>query len=835
MIIHFSGGGQFDKFTDNAKRALINAQEIAGEIGLGYIGTEHLLLGLLEVRGSLAAEILSGFGIDPDKIEITMSLMQSGRRESGFGLSANAKRALEEAMAVAQGFRHLAVGSEHILYGLLSNRENEAYNLIKNLDVDPERIKAQIQYILKQNTPQQGDLAAAGGGKREGSRTPALDYFATDLTNLASQDKLDPVIGRNREIARVIQILGRRTKNNPVLLGEPGVGKTAIVEGLAERISKGDVPQTLIGKRILMLDLTLIVAGTKYRGEFEERIKKVIEETEANPNIIIFIDELHTIIGAGSAEGSLDAANILKPALSRGRLRCIGATTLEEYRKHIEKDSALERRFQPVIVDEPSVEDTIEILKGIQERYAEHHQVNFEDKALEAAARLSKRYIPDRFLPDKAIDLIDEAASMVRIKKSEGGSSKIKELERKLQMTISGKEKAVGQGNYELAASLRDQENYLREELDRVREGKIQIDKKDRPSVLEEDIAFVVANWTGIPVTRLVEGEAKKFSELEAALKKRIVGQDEAVEAVAKAIRRSRMGISNPKRPIGSFIFLGPTGVGKTELAKVLASEIFEKEDAIVKIDMSEFMERHNVSRLVGAPAGYIGYEEGGRLTEEIRRKPYSVLLLDEIEKAHPDVFNMLLQILEDGVLTDAKGKKVDFKNTVIIMTSNIGMDVLNRAAEIGFRAENERERKEASKNYEEMKDYVLRELKNKFKPELLNRLDKIIVFRSLEPRDIEKIVDINLTDLSKRLFADHQIVLKVSKKAKDWIAKNGYSPEFGARPAKRVIQTSIEDPLAEAMVLDKIKTGDTIRVELVSDKIVLEKVEKKHELAGKK
>ncbi len=814
---------QFDKFTQNAKKALILAQEIAKNLDFPYIGTEHILLGLLSLKSSVACGILSSFDIDLEKVELAMSLIEKEEYEEG--LSTNAKQVIEKAVELARDFGHSYVGTEHLLLALLSNEECQAFQIIKNLDVDPEKIKAQLEYLFSKA---EGEPAMARAGQeRKRSATPALDYFSRDITKLAGEGKLDPVIGREEEIARVIQILGRRTKNNPVLIGEPGVGKTAIVEGLAQRIISGDVPQNLLGKRILALDLPLIIAGTKYRGEFEERIKKVIEEVEHSDDIILFIDEFHTIIGAGAAEGAIDAANILKPALARGNLRCIGATTLDEYRKHIEKDAALERRFQPVIVNEPSVEDTIKILEGIINKYEEYHQVSFDHQALVAAAKLSKRYISDRFLPDKAIDLIDEAASAVRIRSGDINSKKLKELNRKLEATIKGKEKAVALQNYELAASLRDQELYLREEIEKIKRGNIKLDKNERPVVSEEDIALVVSSWTGIPVTKLIESESKRFAQLEENIKKRIVGQDEAVEAVAKAIRRSRTGISNPSRPIGSFIFLGPTGVGKTELAKVLAKIVFEREDALVKIDMSEFMERHNVARLIGAPAGYVGYEDGGKLTEAIRRKPYCVLLLDEIEKAHPDVFNMLLQILEDGCLTDAKGRKVDFKNTIIIMTSNIGTSVLSKAAGMGFKAVGTKDEEKAKEEYEEMKERVLDELKKHFKPEFLNRLDQIIVFKPLQPAHIKKIVEIQLNDLKERVKTEQKIELKISKKVKDLLAEKGFDPEFGARPVRRTIQNLIEDPLADGIVKGKFKEGDKIKVLLKGKEIKLEKEKK--------
>ncbi len=633
------------------------------------------------------------------------------------------------------------------------------------------------------------------------------------------------MIGRIREIERLIQILNRRTKNNPVLIGEPGVGKTAIVEGLAHKITSGEVPDSLHKKRILTLDLASMVAGTKYRGEFEEMIKKIIDEAKKNQDIILFIDEFHTVISAGAAEGALDAANILKPALSRGEIQCIGATTLEEYRKYIEKDAALERRFQPIKVEEPSLEETIEILGGIKKNYEDFHSITITSEALAAAAKLSKRYISDRFLPDKAIDLIDEAASKSKIKRIEF-PKEIKELQKDLEKIISKKEKAVSGQDFEKAAEMRDLEISVLEKIKKLKTENIDKKSQKPVKITEEDIAEVVSSWTGIPITRLVEVETKRLLNLDKILKERIIGQDEAVQTIAQAIRRSRTGISDTRRPIGSFIFLGPSGVGKTELAKVLAKYVFETEDALVKLDMSEFMERHNVSRLIGAPPGYVGYEESGKLTEAVRRKPYAVILLDEIEKAHPDVFNILLQILEDGYLTDAKGKRVDFKNTIIIMTSNIGVAELNRQAFVGFQADTHDEKKKAENRYKEIKKSILGRLKDNFRPEFLNRIDRIIVFRPLDKNDIRKIVDLQVSDLQERLL-EHKTKIKITTKAKDLLAKNGFDPENGARPLRRVIQNIIEDELAERMLTSEIHEGDTIKIDLKDEKITFQKLNK--------
>jgi ATP-dependent Clp protease ATP-binding subunit ClpC len=815
---------QFEKFSQNAKKALVTAQKEARRTGSPYIGTEHLLLGILLQKQSLGAEILNNFGIRLEKLYLVLEIAtrNMGEVKTKTGLSKVAKRSIEQAVDVARRYGHPYIGTEHLLLGLVSQKDSSSTMLLKSVKVDASKIKKQLEGLFSQSFEFEKEPVFTDVGmskKQRRTKTPALDYFSTDLTKMARDNKLDPVVGRDKEIERVIQILNRRTKNNPILIGDPGVGKTAIVEGLALKIVGSEVPDNLLDKRILTIDLAGMIAGTKYRGEFEERIKKIIEETKSDAEIILFIDELHTVVGAGAAEGAMDASNILKPALSRGELHCIGATTMDEYRKHIEKDAALERRFQPIIVRENTVEETIKILKGLKKNYEDFHSVCLTDEAILAAAKLSKRYIADRFLPDKAIDLIDEASSRVRIKKSVS-PSRLQSLQNKLKATIKQKEKAVEAQIYEKAAEQRDKEFAIKETIKKLKQGGEKHVEK-RPKISSEDIAEIVSLQTGIPATKLVEVESKIFLNLDKLLKTRIIGQDEAVGAVAKSIKRSRVGISNPRRPIGSFIFLGPTGVGKTELAKVLAEKVFESEENLVKIDMSEFIEKHNVSRLVGAPPGYVGYEESGKLTEAIRRKPYSVVLLDEVEKAHPEVFNILLQILEDGYLTDARGRKVDFRNTIIIMTSNIGVAELNRQVKMGFQAETRDAREKAKKEYQEMKEEIIGGLKDKFRPEFLNRLDKIVVFKPLNKKAIREIVDLQLTDLEERL-KDKKITLKVDKNAKDLLARLGFDPENGARPLRRVIQNMIEDPLAEGMLGKQFKEGDVVKVSRKGNKFEL-------------
>lgn len=807
---------QFDRFSENAKMALVNAQELARSSGSTVVDSDHLLLGILLIRKCAATDILSSIGINFEKIKTASERFPgpTGIVRIG-GLSDETQRVLELAIGTASQNGSAYVGTEHILLGMILLPDTKAAKELAASGADLQYIRTEIensnlgpQENLGGELPPEMMFSGMGPRKYDkNSKSPVLDSFATDLTKTAKDGLLDPVIGREKEISRVVSILNRRTKNNPVLIGEPGVGKTAIVEGLAQRIADESVPELLLSKRIMMLDLASVIAGTKYRGEFEERLKKIIDELKTNDDIILFIDELHTIVGAGAAEGAIDAANIFKPALSRGEVQVIGATTLDEYRKYIEKDSALERRFQPVVVPEPSVTETVQVLKGIRPKYEEYHHVKITDAAIEAAAKLSKRYISDRFMPDKAIDLIDEASSLLKVKKGSVNKD-VRNLERNIKEVRSQKEEAVLAQRYAEAAEFKQKEDLLQLDLDRIRKKEGLVD--NGLSIDEESVAEVIANITGIPVTRLVEKEQTSLLKLEDNLKKKVIGQNEAIKEIASAIRRSRTGISDEKRPIGSFIFLGPTGVGKTELARVLAAQMFGNIDTLVKIDMSEFMEKHNVSRLVGAPAGYVGFEEGGQLTEIVRRKPYCVILFDEIEKAHPDVFNMLLQILEDGYLTDAKGLKVDFRNTVIIMTSNVGANDFNRTAEIGFVKETGKKKME--KVQHDIEEKVLFDLKKKFRPEFLNRIDKIIVFRALSKEDVKKIVNLQLAEVISRL-SDQKIKLTVTEQAKALLVEKGYDIENGARPLRRQIQDLIEDPLANGILSGDFKTEDIISV----------------------
>ncbi|MDI3316718.1 MAG: ATP-dependent Clp protease ATP-binding subunit [Bacillota bacterium] len=814
----------FGRYSERAQRVILLAQEEARRLGYNYVGTEHLLLGLIREGTGVAARALQNMGVDLDQVRAEVEkIIGRGNGPVGgeIGYTPRAKKVVMElAIEEARLLGHNYVGTEHLLLGLIREGEGVAARVLENMGVDLEKTRREVIRLLGGSAPAQPPTAArpAPGRRTSRSNTPVLDNFGRDLTQLAEEGKLDPVIGREKEIERVIQILSRRTKNNPVLIGEPGVGKTAIVEGLAQRITEGNVPELLKERRVVTLDMGALVAGSKYRGEFEDRLKKVMDEIRRASNVILFIDELHTIIGAGAAEGAIDASNILKPALARGELQTIGATTIDEYRKHIEKDAALERRFQPVMVEEPSVDETIAILKGLRDRYEAHHRVVITDDAIVAAARLSDRYVSDRFLPDKAIDLIDEAASRVRLR-AFVEPPELKEMEERLNEIQKEKEEAVQSQEFEKAANLRDQEQKLQQEIEKRREVWHQNQVTERLLVTEDDVSQVVSSWTGIPVQRLALEESERLLHLEEILHARVIGQDEAVSAVARAIRRARAGLKDPRRPIGSFIFLGPTGVGKTELAKALADALFGDEDAMVAIDMSEYQERHTVSRLVGAPPGYVGYEEGGQLTEAVRRRPYSVVLLDEIEKAHPEVFNVLLQVFEEGRLTEAKGRHVDFRNTVVILTSNVGQDILRRQAALGFRPNEDEEY-----GYKQMRDRILDEVRKTFRPEFLNRIDDIIVFHPLKREDIREIVDLMLKQVEGRL-KELGLVLEVSERAKEILVDEGYNPEFGARPLRRAITRLVEDPLSEEIIAGKFSDGDTVLVDADSEgKLVFER-----------
>jgi ATP-dependent Clp protease ATP-binding subunit ClpC len=811
---------RFDKFTERARRVLTLAQEEAQRFNHNYIGTEHLLLGLVREGDGVAAKVLANLGVELNKVRSAVEFIigRGDRAVLGeIGLTPRAKKVIELAVDEARRLNHHYIGTEHLLLGLVREGEGIAAGVLESLGVNLERVRAETTRILSTNLPQGQQGAAAGG--RSQTRTPTVDQLGMDLTAAARAGKLDPVIGRHKEIERVIQILSRRTKNNPVLIGEPGVGKTAIAEGLAQRIVAGEVPETLQGKRLLTLDIGSLVAGTKYRGEFEERLKKVIEEIKSSANCVLFIDELHMLVGAGAAEGAVDAANILKPSLARGELQCVGATTLDEYRKHIERDAALERRFQPVRVDEPTLEETVEILRGIKEKYEEHHKLSITDEALQAAAEYSARYVSDRFLPDKAIDLVDEAASRVRIRKSSTPPS-LKEAMRGLDSLRKEKDAAISNQEYERAAQLRDQEVKLQSKIESMEEGLEAEREENRVEVTDQDIAEVVSMWTGIPLSRLETEESKRLLEMEQSLHGRVIGQEEAIVAVAKAVRRARAGLKDPKRPIGVFIFAGPTGVGKTELARALAEFMFGSEDNMIKLDMSEFMEKHSVARLIGAPPGYIGYDDGGQLTDTVRRKSYCLILLDEIEKAHPEVFNMLLQIFDDGHLTDAKGRKVDFRNTILIMTSNVGSDLIRRDTNIGLSIRRD-EAKTAEEAYARMKEKVLNEMKNVFRPEFLNRIDSTVVFHALTKDHIGKIVDIMIRDVTKNVTAKN-VTLEVTDAARTWLGDKGFDPVFGARPLRRVIQNEVEDRLSEAFLQGEFGPGDTVEIDAVEGSLVL-------------
>ncbi len=837
----------FERFTEKAIKVIMLAQEEARRLGHNFVGTEQILLGLIGEGTGVAAKVLKSLGVNlkDSRIEVEKII----GRGSGFvaveiPFTPRAKRVLELSLEEARQLGHNYIGTEHLLLGLIREGEGVAARVLENLNIDLTKVRTQVIRML-------GETAEVGTGAsttKGNLKTATLDEFGTNLTKLASESKLDPVVGRHSEIDRVVQILGRRTKNNPVLIGEPGVGKTAIAEGLAQRIQTGDIPDILEDKRVLTLDIGLLVAGTKYRGEFEERLKKIMEEIKSAGNVILVIDEVHTLIGAGAAEGAIDAANILKPALARGELQCIGATTLDEYRKHIERDAALERRFQPVMVGEPSIEDTIEILKGLRERYEQHHRLKITDDALEAAAHLGDRYISDRFLPDKAIDLIDEAGSRVRLINSKL-PPEAKQIDRELRQVQKQKEESVRDQNFDQAGQLREKEMELSAKIKEVLDNKKESTSGDQsdadnpvksdskslrsPLVSEEDVAHIVASWTGVPVQKLTETESVKLLNMEETLHQRLIGQDEAVKAVSRAIRRARVGLKNPNRPIASFIFSGPTGVGKTELTKSLASYFFGSEEAMIRLDMSEFMERHTVSKLIGSPPGYVGFNEGGQLTEAVRRRPYTVVLFDEVEKAHPDVFNLLLQLLEDGRLTDSKGRTVDFKNTLLIMTSNIGSKVIEKGGGgLGFEFSGD---SVEDSQYNRIKSLVNEELKQYFRPEFLNRLDEIIVFRQLTKNEVKEIAEIMLQEVFIRL-QDKGIKLNVTDAFKERLVEEGYNPSYGARPLRRAVMRLLEDSLAEEVLSGRIKDGDNALVDIDDNKKVtinISSEESSQELAG--
>jgi ATP-dependent Clp protease ATP-binding subunit ClpC len=816
----------FERFTEKAIKVIMLAQEEARRLGHNFVGTEQILLGLIGEGTGVAAKVLKSMGVNLKDARIEVEKIIG--RGSGFvaveiPFTPRAKRVLELSLEEARQLGHNYIGTEHLLLGLIREGEGVAARVLENLGVDLSKVRTQVIRML-------GETAEVSPGGSSGrTKTPTLDEFGSNLTQMAMDNKLDPVVGRAKEIERVIQILGRRTKNNPVLIGEPGVGKTAIAEGLASRIATKDIPDILEDKRVVTLDIGLLVAGTKYRGEFEERLKKIMDEIRSAGNVILVIDEVHTLIGAGAAEGAIDAANILKPALARGELQCIGATTLDEYRKHIERDAALERRFQPVMVGEPTVDETIEILYGLRERYEQHHKLKISDEALVAAAKLSDRYISDRFLPDKAIDLVDEAGSRVRLINSQLPPA-AKELDKELRLILKEKDDAVRSQDFDKAGGLRDREMEIKAEIRAIAQSKTNATgtEGEEPVVTEEDIAHIVASWTGVPVNKLTESESEKLLHMEDTLHQRLIGQDEAVRAVSRAIRRARVGLKNPNRPIASFVFSGPTGVGKTELAKSLAAYFFGSEEAMIRLDMSEYMERHTVSKLIGSPPGYVGYNEGGQLTEAVRRRPYTVVLFDEIEKAHPDVFNMLLQILEDGRLTDAKGRTVDFKNTLLILTSNIGSKVIEKGGSgIGFEFSGE----DASEStYNRIRSLVNEELKQYFRPEFLNRLDEIIVFRQLSKPEVTQIAEIMLKEVFGRL-TEKGITLEVTDRFKDRLITEGYSPSYGARPLRRAIMRLLEDSLAEEILSGRIKDGDTAVVDVDENGVVQVSSQQRREL----
>ena len=815
---------KMQRFTQRARRVLSLAHEEAERLHHNYIGTEHLLLGLIREEGGVAGRVLRELGLDPARVKETVERLTGVGRHAGgkIELAPSTEQVLQLAIEEARRMGHHYIGTEHLLLGLVRQGEGVAIDVLRRLGITPEQVRRQTRRVLQETPARQVAAQPVGGSeKKEASaKTPLLDQLATDLTGLAEADKLDPVIGRQTEIERVIQILARRNKNNPALIGEPGVGKTAIVEGLAQRIVAGETPEPLLGKRVLQLDVGSLVAGTMYRGQFEERLKRVIEELKSSA-AILFIDEVHMLVGAGSAGSSVDAANILKPALSRGELQVIGATTLDEYRKYIESDAALERRFQPVMVEEPSVDEALDILRGVKGPYEEHHRLIITDEALEAAVHLSARYVPDRYLPDKAIDLIDETASRVRMYKSPEART-LKSMTDQLRQTRQARAQAVEEARFDDAQELLLHQSTLEEQLQQLRAGWDR--SEDGPRVTAHDIAEVVSMWTGVPVMQVAEEESERLLQMESALHARVIGQDEAIEAISKAVRRARAGLKDPKRPVGSFIFLGPTGVGKTELTKALAEFIFGSEDALVHIDMSEFMERHTVSRLVGAPPGYVGYDDAGQLTEAIRRRPYSIVVFDEVEKAHPDAHNMLLQIMEEGHLSDARGRKVDFRNAMVVMTSNVGAELIRRQTQLGFALKRD-EVVEEKQAFGEMRKKLMEALRKVFRPEFLNRVDAVIVFHALSREQIAAIVDLELAKVARRL-GEHQIALQATDEARLLLAELGYDPEMGARPLRRVIQNKVEDVLSDQFLAGEFKAGDHILVDAKDGEVVLRRQE---------
>ncbi len=811
-------GSRFEKFSERARRVLSLAQEEAQRFNHNYIGTEHILLGLVRETEGVAARVLSGLGVDLSKVRSAVEFI-IGRGEKPaqgeIGLTPRAKKVVELAVDEARRMNHTYIGTEHLLIGLLREGEGVAAGVLESLGVTLEKVRTETHRILSNSTTGSGGTQSS----RTGTRTPTLDQLGIDLTNAARDSKLDPVVGRDSEIQRVVQILSRRTKNNPVLVGEPGVGKTAIVEALAQQIYGGDVPETLQGKRLVTLDMGALVAGTKYRGEFEERLKKVIEEIKTAGNCVLFIDEVHTLVGAGAAEGAVDASNILKPSLARGEIQCIGATTLDDYRKYVERDPALERRLQPVRVEEPNGDETIQILMGVKGNYEDHHNVNFTDAAIRAAATLATRFIPDRFLPDKAIDLLDEAGSRVRLRGSVTPTS-VKDAMEVLDKVRQEKDEAIASQQYEVAAELRDRELNLNQDLDTLKEEWQEDRSKGRTTVTEEDIAEVVSMWTGIPVTRLAAEETERLIHMEEDLHKRIIGQDEAIVNISKAVRRARAGLKDPRHPIGVFMFLGPTGVGKTELVRAMAEVMFGHEDNMIRLDMSEFQERHTTARLIGAPPGYVGYDEGGQLTEGVRRKNYCAILLDEIEKAHPEVFNILLQIFDAGQLTDARGRRVDFRNSIIVMTSNLGSDLIKRDTSLGFGVKSENAQS-SQQSYERMKDKVMDEVKRFFRPEFLNRIDATVVFHQLDQDQIHSIVDLMIRLVQQELV-DKNITLEITDAARVHLGEKGFDPVLGARPLRRVIQNEVEDTLSDELLSGRLNDGDTAVVDCEDDVIVI-------------